>query len=78
MSDPDLNPQPLPPQFTFRPRPFTDPIWMEFIIDQVDPAARSQLAVIRLNTVAAVHAAIADGAKQAAEHVANNPVQGGN
>ena len=73
----ELNPQPLPPQFQFRPRPFTDPIWMEFILEQVDPAARNSLIAIRLNTVAAVYAAIADGAKQAAEQVAANPVQGG-
>jgi hypothetical protein len=72
----ELNPQPLPPQFQFRPRPFTDPIWMEFVLEQVDPAARKSLIAIRLNTVAAVYAAIAEGAKQAAEQITAHSVQG--
>lgn len=72
MSDPNV-----PAQFRFRPGPATDPIWMEFILDQVDPAARSKLVSIRLNTVAKVFGAIAEGAAQAAQHVADNPVQGG-
>ena len=45
----------------------TDPIWMEYAIEQVDPALRNQLSAVRLATVAAVYRAIADGAANASK-----------
>lgn len=75
----DLNPQPLPPRFLFRPRPIGDPIDMEFVLDAVDPAARSQLVAMHLQTAAKAQAAIAEGMQQMADHVSANPnlAQGG-
>lgn len=58
----------LPPQFRFRPRPITDPIDMEFLIQNVtDPQLRNQLMAVKLETTAKVHANIAEGAQQAAK-----------
>jgi hypothetical protein len=48
----------------------TDPIGMEYVIEQVDPALSTQLIATRLQTVAAVYRAIADGAAKAAQIVA--------
>jgi hypothetical protein len=53
-----------------RPGIITDPIWMEYAIQQVDPALRNQLAAVRLETVAAVHRTIADAAAKAASIMA--------
>ena len=52
-----------------RPGIITDPIWMEYAIEGVDPATRNQLAAVRLETVAAVYSAIAEGAAKAAKIV---------
>ena len=67
----------LPPQVRFRPGPATDPIDMEFILQAVDPATRSELVRIRLETVSKVFGAISEGAAAAARHVASNPAAGG-
>lgn len=57
----------LPPQFRFRPRPITDPIDMEFLIQNVtDPKLRNQLMAVRLETTAKILNNIAEGAQQAA------------
>ena len=56
----------IAPNLGWRPGPVTDPIWMEYTIE-VDPAIRSQLAVARLEMVAAVYRSIADGAANAAK-----------
>lgn len=55
--------------FRFRPRPFTDPIWMEYILREVEleEQVRNRLLATQFETLAAVHTALADGAKQAAE-----------
>jgi hypothetical protein len=45
----------------------TDPIYMEFVIEQGDPAAKNQLLAVRFQTVAAVFRAMADGAEKAAQ-----------
>jgi hypothetical protein len=50
-----------------RPGPITDPIWMEYQIEVIDPALRAALSAVRLETVAAVHRTIADGISKAAE-----------
>jgi hypothetical protein len=53
-----------------RPGIITDPIWMEYAVEQVDPATRTQLSAIRLQTVANVYRAIAEGAASAAKVIA--------
>ena len=50
----------------YRP-PRGDPIGMEYEIEHADPAIRSQLIAVRLETVAAVYSAIAEGAAKAAK-----------
>jgi hypothetical protein len=60
----------LPSFWKWRPGPVTDWIDMEFILEDIDPAIRTQLVANRLETVAAVHRNIADGAKKAASIVA--------
>ncbi len=52
-----------------RPGIVTDPIWMEYALESVDPAVRGQLSAVRLQTVANVYRAIADGAASAAKVV---------
>jgi hypothetical protein len=69
MPDSELNPQPLPPGFRFRPHIFTDPIWMEFMLEAVEAESRTELAAIRLETVANVYSAIAEGARKAAGQI---------
>jgi hypothetical protein len=54
-----------------RPGIITDPIWMEYVVEQGDPTTRNQLAAVRLETAAAVHSAIAEGAAKAAKIVGN-------
>jgi hypothetical protein len=44
----------------------TDPIGMEFWLEVVDPELRSQFVTNYLETVAAVHSALAEGAAKAA------------
>ena len=50
-----------------RPGIQTDPIWMEYAIARVDPGLRAQLSAVRLETVANVYRAIAEGASSAAK-----------
>jgi hypothetical protein len=52
-----------------RPGIHTDPIWMEYALEDIDPGLRNQLSAIRLQTVASVYRAIADGAESAAKAV---------
>jgi len=52
-----------------RPGIFTDPIWMEYSINRGDPEVTSELSAVRLETVANVLRAIADGAANAAKAV---------
>jgi hypothetical protein len=58
------------PNWLWKRHIYTDPIWMEYAIEQVDPELRTQLASIRLKTVAAVYGAISQGAASAAAAVA--------
>ena len=52
-----------------RPGIHTDPIWMEYALQEVELEAnvRNSLLAAQFQTVAAVHTALAEGAKQAAE-----------
>ncbi|HKF00801.1 MAG TPA: hypothetical protein VKB49_00760 [Candidatus Sulfotelmatobacter sp.] len=50
--------------------PATDPIGMEFLVFEGDPAIRAQLLATRLETVANVYRNISDGAAKAAKIVA--------
>jgi hypothetical protein len=61
------------PAWILRHRPgiVTDPIWMEYAIEQVDPEVRSKLSAVRLQAVANVYRAIAEGAENAAKVVAS-------
>ncbi len=56
-----------PAWLSHRPGIQTDPIWMEYALQAVDPAVQSQLSAVRLQTVANVYRAIADGAASAAK-----------
>ncbi|MET8212509.1 hypothetical protein ABZT51_42350 [Streptomyces sp. NPDC005373] len=47
-----------------------DPIDMEYILDKLEPNVRNKLIAARLETVAAVHQAISEGAKTAATIIA--------
>jgi hypothetical protein len=47
-----------------------DPIDMDYLLEEFDPRVRVQLIATRLETLAAVHRNIADGAAKAAEIVA--------
>jgi hypothetical protein len=67
----------LPAFFKWRPGPVTDWIDMELVLEEIDPATRTQLVANRLETLAAVHKNIADGAKKAAGIVAGARVTGG-
>ncbi len=53
-----------------RPGIQTDPIWMEYALQHGDPATQAQLSAVRLQTVANVYHAIADGAANAAKVMA--------
>ncbi|MET8628739.1 hypothetical protein ABZW30_34215 [Kitasatospora sp. NPDC004669] len=55
--------------FPHRPHP-GDPIDMEFILDKLAPDTRNQLIAVRLEAVAAVHQAVAEGARKAASLIA--------
>jgi hypothetical protein len=52
--------------YIYRP-PRGDPIGMEYEIEHADPAIRNQLVAVRLETVAAVYTAMAEGAAKAAK-----------
>lgn len=67
----------LPSLWKWRPGPATDMIDMEFILQEIDPSIRTQLVVNRLETFAAVHRNIADGAKKAAGIIAGARGTGG-
>ncbi|HVT92145.1 MAG TPA: hypothetical protein VHD76_04835 [Bryobacteraceae bacterium] len=54
-----------------RPGPITDPIWMEYALEEIDPALRTRLSAIRLETAANVYRAIAEGVANAAKSVAS-------
>jgi hypothetical protein len=56
-------------ELAWRPRWVTDPIWMEYVIREIEVEAsvKNQLAAIQFQTLANVHRALADGAQQAAE-----------
>jgi hypothetical protein len=66
----------FPSFWKWRPGPVTDWIDMEFILEEIDPAVRTQLVANRLETVAAVHKNIADGAKKAAGIIAAARIPG--
>ena len=66
----------LPSFWRWRPGPVTDWIDMEFILEEINPSVRTQLVANRLETLAAVHRNIADGAKKAAGIVAGAKVAG--
>ncbi len=57
------------PELIFRPCLATDPIGMEFLHDLGDPALTKVLVGIRLETLANVYRAIAEGAEKAAKIV---------
>ena len=48
----------------------TDPIWMEYALETVDPVLKTQLMAVRLETVAAVYRTMAEGVAKAAQVVA--------
>jgi hypothetical protein len=47
--------------------PATDPIGMEFALEEGDPALRRQLIAVQLQTAAAVYRELANGAAKLAE-----------
>ncbi len=61
--------QQTPDVLRFRPRPFTDPIWMEYILREVEleEQVRNRLLASHFETLAAVHKAYAEGATRAAK-----------
>jgi hypothetical protein len=67
----------FPSFWKWRPGPITDWVDMEFILEEIDQSVRTQLVANRLETVAAVHRNIADGAKKAAGIVAGAKSTGG-
>jgi hypothetical protein len=69
MSKPEERIAALPSAFRWRPGPITDPIGMEFFLEDLEPNLRTQLIATRLDTVAAVYRNIADGAAKAAKIV---------
>jgi hypothetical protein len=71
MSNPEDQIRELAPSWLLPRRPGlkTDPINMEYVIEQVDPALATPLVATQLETVAAVYRAIADGAAKAAQIV---------
>jgi hypothetical protein len=60
----------LPGPWRWRPGPVTDWIDMEFILEEIDVSARTQLVATRLDTIAAVHRTLAEGAAKAAQIIA--------
>ena len=60
----------LPTAWKWRPGPVTDWIDMVHILEDFDFGVRSQVIAAGLETIAAVHQNIADGAKKAAGIIA--------
>jgi hypothetical protein len=60
----------LPNPWRWRPGPVTDWIDMEFILEEIEVSARTQLIATRLETIAAVHRTLAEGAAKAAQIIA--------
>jgi hypothetical protein len=62
----------LPEAFIFRPHGpgIPDPIFMEYVLDKVEPEQRGPLIANALSTMAEVHQALAKGAAEAARIVA--------
>jgi len=63
----------LPEAFIFRPHgpgPGPDPIYMEYVLDKVEPEQRGPLLANALTTMAEVYQALAKGAAEAARIVA--------
>ena len=56
----------LPSAFRWKPGPITDWIDMEFVLQEIDPALRTQVIAARFETVAAVHRNLAEGAAKVA------------
>ena len=55
------------PYFRFQPKPWWDPIWMEYAIDEaVDVATKNQLIALQFEASAAIHRVSADAAEKAA------------
>jgi len=60
----------LPVQFRWRghrPGIITDSIDMEYLLEELEADARTQLIAARLETIAAVHRTLAEGAAKAAQ-----------
>jgi hypothetical protein len=55
------------PFWKWHPGPITDRIDMEFVLEELEAGVRTELIANRLETGAAVHQNIADGARKAAE-----------
>ena len=63
---PDQHIAELPPTFRWHPHIYTDSIDMEFVLQEIDQALRTQVIAARFETVAAVNRALADGAAKIA------------
>jgi hypothetical protein len=61
----------LPAIWRFRPGPATDPIDMEFVLRDLDPAIRNRVVAARMDAVAKVHGNIAEIHKNIAEGALN-------
>jgi hypothetical protein len=55
-------------EFPLRAGPHTDPIWMEYVLKEVEVEleVKQQLAAVQFEVLAAMHSAFADGARKAA------------
>jgi hypothetical protein len=71
MSTPEERIEQLAPSWSWGVRRClaTDPIGMEYLIDQGDPEMQIEMHALRLETHAAVHRAISEGAAKAAAMV---------
>ena len=61
----------LPFPWRFRPGPKTDPIDMEFVLQDLDPALRNKVIAARLDAVAKVQGNIAEIHRNIAEGAQN-------
>ena len=71
MSSPEDLLRQLPSIWRFRPGPATDPIDMEFVLRDLDPAVRNRVVAARLDAVAKVHANIAEIHRNIADGATN-------
>jgi hypothetical protein len=71
MSNPEDRIRALQTIWAFRPGPATDPIDMEFVIRELDPAVRNRLVAARLDAIAKVQGNIAEMHRNIAEGAAN-------